>query len=559
MKKLFALNLLLLLCVLCIGMVSCSLDVPDTTDTTSTDVANGPDEPEYRLLPDDTYAVVGIGTHTGKDLVIPSTYNGKAVTRIGDSAFSGCSSLTSVSIPDRVTAIEKGAFRNCRSLASITLGNGVTSIGRSAFSQCDSLVSITIPDSVMAIGEDAFYGTHLIRREDGVHYVDKWVIDCYTDIKSATLRSDSVGIGDGAFSGFYQLENITIPEGVLYIGAMAFSGCSALTSITIPASVISIGEAVLASCSSLTSINVQPGNTEYCSAGNCLVEISSKTLISGCNTSVIPNDGSITSIGCRAFNECDDLMFVTIPDGVTSIGDHAFSWSDDLTSVTIPESVTRIGEYAFHQCQKLLEVINHSKIPLEPGTSDNGSVALHAIEVHDEPSKIVNQNGYLFYSYAGVNYLIGYDGTDTQLNLPQAYNGQKYEVYRYAFYRCNEMTSITIPDSVTRIGEYAFCACYNAMSLTIGNGVKVIDKYAFSGCGDFVSITIPDSVLIIGDGAFNSCLDLESITIGNGVTSIGYKAFSTALTIYCEAESQPSDWASDWNFSGNVVWGYEGN
>lgn len=142
-----------------------------------------------------------------------------------------------------------------------------------------------------------------------------------------------------------------IPNDVTRIGRGAFYGCSGLTSITIPDSVTSIGEAAFAACTNLTSITVSAGNSVYHSADNCIIETATKTLIAaGCNTSIIPDDGSVTSIGVGAFAYCTRLTSIRIPDSVTSIGNCAFYNCSGLTSITIPDSVTSIGSYAFTYC-----------------------------------------------------------------------------------------------------------------------------------------------------------------------------------------------------------------
>ena len=160
-------------------------------------------------------------------------------------------------------------------------GDTVTAIGTEAFLNCSQITSITIPNSV-------------------------------TDI------------GDGAFSGCSNLTNIIIPNSVTSIGSDAFYCCSALTSITIPKSVTSIGVDIFGACYRLESISVESGNTQYHSAGNCLIKTTSKTLIAGCKNSIIPCDGSVTRIDDFAFNACDKLTSITIPKSVTSIGMVAF-------------------------------------------------------------------------------------------------------------------------------------------------------------------------------------------------------------------------------------------
>ena len=126
--------------------------------------------------------------------------------------------------------------------------------------------------------------------------------------------------------------------------------------MTIPDSVTSIGSKAFSGCKGLTSVIVDEGNTKYHSAGNCLIETATKTLILGCKTSVIPTDGSVTSIGYSAFGGCTGLTSVTIGNSVTSIGSEAFSGCKGLTSVTIGGNVTSVGNSAFYGCTGLTSV-----------------------------------------------------------------------------------------------------------------------------------------------------------------------------------------------------------
>ena len=355
----------------------------------------------YTVEVDDATSSITIAT-------IPETvtYNGTtySVTTIGDYAFMGCSSLTSVTIPNSVTSIGSSAFHSCSSLASITIPNSVTSIRGMTFAYCDSLTSVIIPNSVTSIGGSAFFACRSLSSiaiPDGVTSIGDWaftactfvngefknnsslnaesnnywgaeivdvdidgllirsdtVIDCRPYVISATIPNSVTCIGNHAFSFCFSLTSVTIPNSVTSIEDYAFYYCSSLTSITIPNSVTSIGLLAFAGCSSLASMVVESSNSTYDSRENCnaIIETATNTLIAGCQNTIIPN--SITSIGDYAFGECFSLTSITIPNSVTSIGEWAFSYCESLTSITIPNSVTSIGEGAFEGCSSLTTVI----------------------------------------------------------------------------------------------------------------------------------------------------------------------------------------------------------
>ena len=215
---------------------------------------------------------------------------------------------------------------------------------------------------------------------------------------------------------------------------------------------------------------------------------------------------SVTSIGTYAFNRCRSLTNIVIPNSITSIGYGAFDDCTSLVSILIPESVTSIGIDAFHDCYKLVEVINKSSLDIT-----KASYGLSALEVHTDATKIVNKDEYLFYTYDETNFLLGYVGEDTDLILPESYNGEKYEIYKHAFFVRHDITSITIPDSVSSIGERAFTSCEKLTSVMIGNGVASIGEGAFYNCKSLASVTIGNRVEIICDDAFEDCYKLVEV------------------------------------------------
>ena len=303
---------------------------------------------EYKILKNGTAEIT---KYNGKEtkVTIPSKLGGKKVTSIGHIAFSFCTTITSVTIPDSVTSIGDYAFQGCVKLTSITIPNSVKSIGYCAFGYCTSLTSVTVPSSVTSIGDSAFSGCRSLTSvtiPGSVNSIEKWFSGC-TSLKSVTIQNGVKSIGNSAFSNCQNLSSVTIPSSVTSIGDYAFSLCTNLTSVTIPSSVKSIGSYAFSGTKWLE--NKQKQNT---------LVIVNGILIDGtkCKGKVtIPS--SVKSIGALAFGFCKSLTSVTIPSSVKSICSLAFYYCRTLKSVTIPSSVTSIGNNAFYVCTSLKSVI----------------------------------------------------------------------------------------------------------------------------------------------------------------------------------------------------------
>ena len=328
------------------------------------------------------------GSTSLSSIIIPNN-----VTSIGEYAFYGCYNLPSINIPENVVNIGENAFFGCTGLTTIQVESGntiydsredcnaiietadntiiigcqnthipnsVTAIGDNAFYNCSGLTSISIPNSVTSIGDNAFYcctGLTAISIPNGVTSIGNSVFCGCTGLTSVNIPNSVISIEQYAFASCKGLTSIIIPNSVKTIGEAAFFSCSSLSSITIPSSVTSIAYRAFQNCSGLTAIQVESGNTVYDSRENCnaIIETTSNTMVWGCMNTIIPN--SVTGIGKLAFSGCLGLTSINIPNSVTTIDSYAFWECTNLTSISLPNSVTSIGSGAFADCWNLATVI----------------------------------------------------------------------------------------------------------------------------------------------------------------------------------------------------------
>ena len=273
-------------------------------------------EINYKVTGENTVEVAKKNPYYSGDVVIPSTvtysnttYN---VTSIGNSAFMGCTGLT-----------------------SITIQKGVTSIGFSAFRSCQKLTSVTIPEGVTSIGEEAFSNTGWYNeQEDGLVYLCNYLLDLKGENQPTNIeiKDGTMTIADGALRNYFNLVSLTIPKSVTSIGDWAFR------------------------VDVLESITVDSENPVYDSRNNCnaIIETATNTLITGCKNTIIPSD--VTRIGNNAFRACTELTSVTIPSGVTHIGDYAFL-NCGLTEIyVLATTPPTLGDNAFHKVKKDIPV-----------------------------------------------------------------------------------------------------------------------------------------------------------------------------------------------------------
>ena len=301
---------------------------------------------------------------------------------IGSNAFFWCEKLEKIDIPDTVKEIGKGALQGCKKLTEIKLPDGLTCLEDSLFSSCHSLKTVSVPDSVSEIGDGVFWMCSQLAEfkfPNGVTKIGSMAFDGCRNLKEIIIPTSVKTIDNSAFSGCYGIKNIAIPEGVTKIGDKAFASCE-LASISLPDSLTSIGEEAFEDCYNLTSITI-PKNVEYigdgfiadCSeietviidnenkwftvSGNCVIDISEKKIVAGFGNIVIPSDGSVESIGKKAFAGCRGLSSVVLPNSVKNIGELAFYSCHNLKEVYLPEGIKEVRSEVFEHCSQLEKVI----------------------------------------------------------------------------------------------------------------------------------------------------------------------------------------------------------
>ena len=461
---------------------------------------------EVNSVSDKTLNLIWGGDCKG-DVVLPEsvTYNGVVykISNIDDRAFSGCSAMTSIVIPEGVVGIGDEAFSGCSGLESISFPNSIAEISRyfvSPFGDCTSLTSI---NNYTTITYDYFHGKA---------WYDEKYNEWYNSLPDGIIRVGNVVVG---YKGnLPDNKSIVIPDGVTHILSKAFYNNNDLVSVTIPSSVISIGKNAFYYCRDLSSIQVQ-GNLEkigqnafqgtawYNDQPDGLIIVGNVAIgYKGDYSDPLIIPEGVTGIGDNAFMNYG-FRAISLPSSLKRLGEHALSYNDNLSSVSLPQGLEKIGICAFYDCDGLESIV----IPEGVTTIGSG-----CFQVCNNLSEVIIPNSIKCIKDDVFSNCVKL----TSITIPQGL----VSIGEDAFEKCNSLSSVNIPESLLRIGQRAFEDCRSLTSISIPKGVESISERAFNGCSGLNSIVLSEGVKQIGFAAFTGCTGIKSLEIPASVEKI---------------------------------------
>ena len=496
----------------------------------------------FQVLSDTEARLIYCDANASGAVVVPSEYEGRAVTEIYGDAFSNCYNITSITLPETVEKIGTGAFMGCSNLTSVNIPALVTEIPQNAFVNCTSLTSFDIPDTVTSIVDSAFSGCkslESVKLPAGLTKIDRNVFGGCWSLQSANIPEGVTSIGELAFSGC-QLNEVKLPERLESIDKEAFAGNN-FTTVKIPASVKKIGDGAFRNLDVIESVSVDENNPFFYSKDGCLMEKGTDTLLNATKELIIPEGTKKIGNYVFYYASTDEIE---IPEGVTHIGDSAF-YESSIKRVELPDSLISIGTYAFSGCQ--LE-----SVVLPYGFETLGAYAFaycNSLESIGLYSNIAHIGAFAFQGTEYYNNEENWDGVALYIgtNLIKVKNNVNEAVTvkdgttliaDLAFESCRNMPSVTFPKSLKAIGGGAFYLCNSIEAIDLSaTQVKSLSQCetqpyiygAFQSCSRLKTALLPETLEQVGANAFY-CSGLEEIKLPEGVVSIGYTAFS-----YCNA------------------------
>ena len=397
-------------------------------------------------------------------------------------------------------------------------------LGKILKAHSDKRVALTLP-SVSALGDNAF-------------------VDCIS-LTSVTMPEGIESIGNGAFKSCTGLKSISIPNTVTDIGTEAFTDCTSLKSISIPDTVTYMSNAVFKNCTALETVHL---STEINRIGdemfyNCV----------SLNTITIPN--KVNDIYAGAFQNCESLTNITIPNSVTSMSDGVFKNCTaletvhlsteinridsamfyncvSLKTITIPNKVNDIGKSAFQNCKSLTNITIPNHVASIEGGAFSGCTSLTKLTV-DSGNATYGSEGNTIYTKDNPKTLVCVAGSLTSVTIPDGVT----KIGWGAFGGCIHLTEVKLPASINQLQGNPFSGCTNLTTLTVDDGnatygsadnriyKKNTNTLVCVAPGLEGSVTVPTNIQFIGNGAFSGCTKLESVTIPANIQGISSEAF----------------------------------
>ena len=428
---------------------------------------------EFTLLEDGTYSVMrGVNATKVAAIEIPDTYNSKPVTVVDGFAFQNCTKLVSLTIPNSVTLVEYSAFQGCKRLEEIIVKDVIANSALATYWSVDGV--LIHKDELTGHTQIAYYP----QAKQGAYTVPEGVTEIpmnlfeKTQITEITISASTTVIRKKAFYNCSTLKKITFAPGGtdnLVIEDGAFQNCAYLSAITLPArlSELQINEethtmTMFSGCSALTHINIELGNQIYAS-----------------NNGIITNKAGNELIFCPTAR----AGAYTVPQGIESIAPYAFYGCQKLTVITIPGYVKTIGDYAFANCTRVarVEFVGGAVAGMKTNIGE-GSFA-----------DMSNLKSIIFDTGSVVNSI-----------------GER------AFANAIALRELTIPTSLTYIGDYAFENAASLHEVSFANGDQgdlKFGSYVFSECKGLVEINLPKSVTELNLGVFDGCTNIANVFV----------------------------------------------
>lgn len=482
------------------------------------------------------------------------------VQTIEEEAFAGCSELVSAKLPEKTVCLPASIFRSCTKLKQITMLNRLESIGDYAFSGCAGLGEWNLPATLKELGKGVWKDCTGIRKMNlpsGITSIEDELFMGCEALQEVTIPLSVTGIGSQAFSGCQALQKIAFPGQLEKIGAYACKNCTGLETVLVPDSVTEIGNGAFAGCSGLTGITLpfignKPdeatssastvfgyifGTTSYTGGTATRQNYSKSSSVYYIPTSLRTVTITGGSLPYGAFSNCSGLTKITLPEKATVLGGYAFQNCTGLTELNLPSGLTELGDYAFQGCSGLKKIKVPGKVTTIGKYTFAGCSGLQSMELSETVRAIGsaafsgcsglkymtlpfvgsgNQTkasletlfGYIFgtTSYTGGTATRQYTTTGsstyyipTSLRSVQITGG---EIFQGAFYNCNNLTNILLPDELTAIGTNAFYNCSALTQLTVPTEVTSVQQNAFTGCTEMKSVTFLGSAPAIHEKAF---------------------------------------------------------